>query len=306
MMADTGRRPNGADRSLRTSRYERLCVAVTSAILLLGAVTFLMLLAWLTSSVRWSQPPSAVALHENSPHEASDAPGGETFNELQPPGQDELPATVQSLTMPAFESIPSVVQSQSVTLEAIREIEADRQRSGERAGGTGPRASGILGANAGGFERWEIRFSSNSLEEYKRQLDFFGIELGIAGGGVNTVDYVKGFSTGSPIIRLAQDPKQEKRIRFLYRGGPLKEADHHLARAAGFNVEGRVVFQFYTDEMYRSLLVLENERMKPRFISDVVRTVFGVRPAGSGFEFYVIRQDYRHVVSPPPRTVTMR
>ena len=128
---------------------------------------------------------------------------------------------------------------------------------------------------------------------YKRQLDFFGIEFGVAGGGIKTVDYVKDFTKAQPTKRLGRPASEEKRLRFLYKDGPLKQADRRLAREAGIPIDGRIVFHFYNQQMYDTLLRLENEQMKPRSISEVLRTVFGIRPAGNGFEFYVIRQDYR-------------
>jgi hypothetical protein len=143
------------------------------------------------------------------------------------------------------------------------------------------------------WERWEVRFAATDEDLYKRQLDFFGIEFGIAGGGIPTVDYVKDFTKSTPTVRKAQNPKLEKRIRFLYRDGRLKQLDRDLAQKAGITIDGRIVFQFYPQPMYTQLLTLENEKMRPRSISEVLRTVFGIRQVGNGFQFYVIRQDYR-------------
>jgi hypothetical protein len=293
--------------TLRSSRYERICTALTSVMLLLGTITMLMLLAWLTRRDVSSRVTAQISLGENEPAEELNSPPDQPVPDFQPPGVEELAEASQAVSKPALESIAPVVESQSVTLEALTKAESDRRRSGQQgAGGDGPLGGGILGTtpSAKTGDRWEVRFSTSDIEEYKRQLDFFGIELGVAGGGIETVDYVKDFTSAKPTTRLAQDPKQEKRIRFLYRDGPLKRADRELAHAAGIQVEGRIVFQFHTTEIYQTLLKLENDRMKPHYISEVVRTVFGVRKAGEGYEFYVIRQDYRHKVSPPPRTVT--
>ena len=293
--------------TLRSSRYERIGTALTSAMLLLGTITLLMLLVWLTRRYVSSRVTAQVSLDGNGPAEELNSPPDQPVPDFQPPNDEELAEASQAVPKPALESIAPVVESQSVTLEALTEAESDRRRSGKQGGGgDGPLGGGILGTtpSAKTGDRWEVRFSTSNIEEYKRQLDFFGIELGVAGGGLETVDYVKDFTSATPTTRLAQDPQQEKRIRFLYRDGPLKRADRELARAAGIEVEGRIVFQFYTTETYQTLLKLENDRMKPRYISEVVRTVFGVRKAGEGYEFYVIRQDYRHKVSPPPQTVT--
>ena len=44
--------------------------------------------------------------------------------------------------------------------------------------------------------------------------------------------------------------------------------------------------------MYRTLLGLEAARKGNRRISEVRRTVFGIRAVGSRYDFYVIEQQY--------------
>ncbi len=286
--------------ALRSTRYDRVCVALTSAIGLLGAVTLLMLLVWLSRTTVWDRPPVRASMGGNTPSERANAPPEPTIPDFQPPGEQELAAGSEPLPEPVLESIALVVQSQMVTLEALSQSDGAGSRGKRGTGGDGPLEEGPLIGTIDPGGRWEVRLSASNLEEYKRQLDYFGIELGVAGGGIKTVDYAKGFASARPTIRLAQDPKKEKRLRFLYRDGPLKQADRELARAAGIEIEGRIVFQFYSDEMYQTLLKLENDRMKPRYISEVVRTVFGVKIVDDRYAFYVIRQDYRSRAAPLP------
>ena len=81
-------------------------------------------------------------------------------------------------------------------------------------------------------------------------------------------------------------------MRFLHRSGELRAGDRQLAAKAGVKTDGRVVFQFYNEATYRSLLALEAARKGNRRIKDVRRTVFGVRAARGQYEFYVIDQQY--------------
>jgi hypothetical protein len=206
---------------------------------------------------------------------------------------DEIPELAEPKVEQSLESITQVVASQEIVMDTFGGKGGFGEGEGTGIGDNrGPGSGPGTGDGIPAWDRWEVRWSANDLQLYKRQLDFFGIEFGIAGGGIPTVDYVKGF-TGQPTIRKAQNPKQEKRVRFLYRGGPLKAADRKLAQDAGINIQGRIVFHFYNQATYDKLLTLENEKMRPRRIKEVLRTVFGIRPAGNGFEFYVIRQDYR-------------
>jgi hypothetical protein len=297
---------------LRLTRYERASAALTSALAMLGIVTLLMLLVWLSGGVRLDRPPSQVVFAEpaKQPESPSLLPGGE----LQSPGAEELPEAGEPPPEIALEHVAPIVESEVVMLDALTIDDGDGdagRKKGKEKGGTdgfGP----LIGRGA--WDRWEIRYSAVDMEEYKRQLDHFGIEFGVAGGGDPLVHYLKDFSADEPTKRTG-DPKHEKRIRFLYAGGPLKRADRQIAQAAGIPIDGRIVFQFHTDETYRTLLKLEFEEMKPRGIriGEVVRTVFGVRKTVGGYEFYVIRQDYRirgfatprpsFSACPPPRAL---
>jgi hypothetical protein len=78
----------------------------------------------------------------------------------------------------------------------------------------------------------------------------------------------------------------------MHRSGELRQADRQLAAKAGVKTDGRIVFQFYSPQMYQTLLTLENARLGKHRISEVRRTVFGVRGAAGRFEFFVIDQQY--------------
>ena len=287
---------------LRLTPYERVSIGLTSVLLMLGATTLLLFLLWLSRTNFVAQHPAQLAFAGVAPQTGAET--GAIGGELSLPGDEELPDVDRPPTVMTPESIAATVESQVVALDALSSDDGLDGRSRGTEGSIGDRFGPDTSTSDHGG-RWMIRFSATSLEEYKRQLDHFDIELGIAGGGISTVDYVQGFTAKTPVLRLGQDPKQEKRLRFLYRDGPLKEADRQLARAAGINVEGRIVFQFHSQKLYETLLKLEFEKMRPRRIIEVVRTVFGVRPTADGYEFYVIEQDYRvrGVSSPKVRPI---
>lgn len=295
-------RPHAGDScQLRPTRYERVSAALTSVLMMLGAVTALMLLIWLSRTTHWVRSPAHVAL-VGDPASQPVPPAEQSGGELQTPGAEELPEAGEPPPELVLERIAATVESQVASLEALTMAEGDgddgRKKGDDKGGpaGDGP----FIGRSP--WDRWEIRYSARDLEEYKRQLDFFGIEFGVAGGGDPQVHYIKDFSSAHPVIRTGHS-QDEKRIRFLYVDGPLKRVDREIAQAAGVVTEGRTVFQFHTNEMYNTLLKLENDHMRPRRISEVVRTVFAVRETGTGYELYVIRQDYRVPgITPPRRT----
>ena len=277
---------------LKTTSYEKASIGLTSVLLLFGAITTLMFLIWLSSQWRWERPIAAVGLED-----VGGGGKGDNLTEdrdMEVPGMDEMPELAEPKVEQSLDSITQVVASQDLVMDTFGGKGAFGNGEGTGIGdGRGPGSGPGTSDGIPAWERWEVRWTASDIELYKRQLDFFGIEFGIAGGGIKTVDYLKDFTKGTGTKRTGLNPKAEKRIRFLYRDGPLKQADRTIAGNAGMNIDGRIIFHFYSQDMYNQLLTLENEKMRPRRIREVLRTVFGIRPRGNGFEFYVIRQDYR-------------
>jgi hypothetical protein len=69
-----------------------------------------------------------------------------------------------------------------------------------------------------------------------------------------------------------------------------------LLGKAGIGTQRRMVLQFYPKETEMKLLRLEAENAKGRDAREFLKTIFGVRPAAGGYEFFVIDQFFR----PPP------
>jgi hypothetical protein len=141
------------------------------------------------------------------------------------------------------------------------------------------------------WERWEIRYSTASIEEYARQLDFFHIELGAAGGS-KLIDYAYNLSNNPPARRQGSG-KDEKRVYLTWRSGTLRQFDEQLLARAGIPTSGRIVMQFIPEEVYNELHRLEFENARGRPPTEWLRTIFGVRSVGRGFELYVIDQTFR-------------
>jgi hypothetical protein len=82
-------------------------------------------------------------------------------------------------------------------------------------------------------------------------------------------------------------------LYFIWQGGRFKDQDRALLSRAGVNTTGRVICQFYPPALEDQLAVLEQQQMNNRPLKDVKRTVFGVRPAGRGYEFFVVEIQWR-------------
>ena len=286
--------------TLRVSRYDQVAGLLLTSLIVLGVLTFLMFLVWLSSRLIWAAPSVPVMVLEDVGGGGSGPgplSGGQ--GELEAPSLDEVSAPPSDPPVEtSLAGIAALVAAQSAELEVL---EGDATPGSGLGSGEGTGIGDGRGKGPGGpgtadgipaYERWEIRMSSTSLTEYAKQLDFFKVELGVAGGGNPNVDYITNLAADRPTVRVG-NPKDEKRLRFLHRSGELRQADRDLAAKAGVRTDGRIVFQFYDQQTYQSLLALEAAKKGTRRIAEVYRTIFGVRQAGTRYEFYVIDQYYR-------------
>jgi hypothetical protein len=163
-----------------------------------------------------------------------------------------------------------------------------------RAAGTGGTGGG-RGDLVPTWERWQVRFATNDINVYARQLDFFQIELGAIGGGTPEVFYARNLAAASPTTRQAPSGKDETRLRFNYTDAIMKGLDRQLLEKAGIDAARKEPLQFYPPETAGLLSKAEQDYAAAagKRLPEVRRTVFGVRPGGGGYEFFVIEQLYR-------------
>ena len=281
--------------TLRASRYDQVASLLLTSLLVLGCATALMFLVWLSNRMLVSTPAVPVTVLEDVGGGGSGQVLGseQQFEEPAPQEVQQKATTADVSFEQTLSSVASVVASKVQELDAVYGSPSVGAGEGTGKGdGKGPGPGGPGTADGiPAYERWEIRMSAANLDEYAKQLDFFKVELGVAGGGNPSVDYIANLAAAKPTVRTA-DPKSEQRLRFLHRSGELRAGDRQLAEKAGVKTEGRIVFQFYDQETYRLLLGLEAAHKGNRRIKEVRRTVFGVRADRGRYEFYVIEQQY--------------
>jgi hypothetical protein len=155
--------------------------------------------------------------------------------------------------------------------------------------GTGGPAFGF-GPGDGGVpreQRWSIVFNpGQTVDEYARQLDFLGVELGTISN--NAIVYASGFA-GTPRTRSGSS-ESEKRLYFLWRGQGRKSSDVELLRRAGIEVGEGVIFQFYPKQIEDALAQIE-VKYRGRQPAEIRSTRFAVVSSGSGYGFEVISQE---------------
>jgi len=295
LSANTLPPPSRARQSaeLEVSRYDQVAGLLLAVLVVLGAVTLMMFVLWLSSRMFLLQPPVAVEVLEDVGGGGSGENLAGSPQELQEPSPEEVQQVEEPSVTDSISALAAIVSSEVQTLETLEGASSTGQGEGQGQGDGRDVGPGGPGTSDGipAWERWEIQMSADTLPEYARRLDFFKVELGVAGGGKPNVDYISALASPKPKIRTGA-PKDERRLRFLHRSGQLRDADRALAAKAGVNTAGRVVFQFYDQQTYNTLLRLENAKMGKRRIKEVKRTVFGVRAVGQRYEFYVISQEY--------------
>ena len=163
------------------------------------------------------------------------------------------------------------------------------------ASGTGGRPLGF-GPGDGGVpteQRWFIAFNDRGgLEEYAKQLEFFGIELGAldtAGGSLTTLSNLT--AAKPTVTRKTGGGSDEQRLYMIWQGGGRKAADVKLFAKAGIDASDLPILHFYPPRTEQALLRLEQGHAG-RPLSDVRRTYFEVTPGGDGYAFRVTQQSY--------------
>lgn len=202
---------------------------------------------------------------------------------------------------------PSVSETPAAMLDAVTESATNMAEvdlgavmpngtpvaSGKRSSKFGTGGPGLgLGPGDGGVpveQRWSIIYDNKqTLDQYARQLDSLGVELGVI-AGQNQIAYVSNFSQDTPSVRYGSG-QGDQRLYFLWQGRGRKESDVKLLEKAKINVGDGVVMQFYPKGVEQKLAQLE-ARFRNRQPAEIRVTRFSVVPEGEGYGFEVLAQE---------------
>ncbi len=281
------------DLEIRVSRYDQAASLLVSLLILIGMGVLVLFILWLTGTFSFRNRSVPVTLVENVAGRGDHAPGFE--RDMEAPGLEEMPELAEPQLEAALEAVTDAVSSVAASMDVL-DTASTVTSKGE--GGRGDsRPPGPLGEGDNiipRWERWEVRWTSSGLDAYARQLDFFKIELGAAGGSPN-LDYAYDLSKGIK-KRQETNSKNEKRMYMTWKGGTLQEFDKSLLARAGIATSNRLLMQFYPQPVEDELAEIEMANAVSKGHSDVkefLKTIFGVRPQGREYEFYVIEQRFR-------------
>lgn len=271
---------------LRTSKFDVVSASLMSLAWFIGTFVLMLLLIWLTTkfypgSQRLGGGPVIEPGRENR------AEGID--RDFDPPSDDEVVELSEPTTQETLIAVTDAVSS----VAAVQNTGTSKSSGDNRPPGPGSDDIDIVSPH----ERWELRFSAKNVAEYADQLDFFNIELGVLGGGVQGVDYAKRF-VGSPKVR-AGESESEKRLYFMWvdRSSPLFQFDRQLLQKLGINIgAGRELLKFIEPELADMLVSVELEFAEKKghaSVTEIQKTIFESRPVASGYAFEVLDQRYR-------------
>ena len=191
------------------------------------------------------------------------------------------------------------VADNAATMVAPNEF-SDQRNTGVpgSADGTGGRPLGSGGPGRGGAkreQRWFVEFGDKGdLKSYAAQLDFFGIELGAMFPDEGRLLYLSNLSQAKPTSREVKTGDSEKRLFMSWQDGSeeRRAADIELFQKAGIDAGPAVVMHFYPAATEELLATAEFNYGK-KAATEIRRTYFQVKKAGSGYEFTVTRQQLR-------------
>jgi len=295
---DSIRQERPIEVDMHVSRYDQVAGMLISLLILIGCAVGILFIIWLTMTLVFTQAAVPIKLIENVAGRGDNPPGFE--RDMLAPGMEEMPELAEPELEAALEAVTDAASSVAASTDVLNTASSVTSKGeGGRGDSRPPGPEGEGDDIIPRWERWEVRWNSSGLSAYTKQLDAFGIVLGAAGGSPK-VDYASGLSKGTP-TRSDGTSKDEKRLFMTWKGGTLEQFDRTLLGRAGISTRGRIMFQFYPEEVEDELAVTEMANAVKAGHSNVkefLKTIFGVRPGGRrGFEFFVEEQRFR--VAPP-------
>ncbi len=272
------------------SRYDILNGALVSSIALVGFLTTMLFLIWLTTILEFKSESTGIQAYEQ-PY-GDEKPEGYEDDVLEP-GVEEFPEVEEPVLKDALEAVTDAVSSVRANLEAVdgdSEVMGSGRGRGSIDGGEGTGGGDVIPED----KRWKIEYKSSDINSYAEQLSFFNIDIGAVSINSNDIDRVR--DAGGALKVIPSDRATEKKaIYFAHEKRKLQQWDARLVRKAGVSMDGRNTVQFYPDATRGILRQVEGEYLNSvgRTLPEVRRTYFQIEEAGGGFKFKVSKVEFR-------------
>ncbi len=275
---------------MRPTRFDLTSGFFLTLILFLGVIVSLMFLLWTVnrwasqSEIRHSPPVRTVFVDAG---DAGDA------------GDFDVPSDYEAQELTSLsiqESLVAVTASADQTAAALDQLGEFPLRH-SRPGYTLPSEVPVEGDDIiPRHQRWRLNFVAPDPASYAAQLDYYHVELGVVGGGIQGVDIVDRLST-HPRSHRVIDTSKENRLYFTWTmANRLRSYEQAILEQADVTVENREVVRFISAELENKLSQTELEFSTAAghpSVTEIAKTVFQSVADGDGFTFKVVDQRYR-------------
>jgi hypothetical protein len=279
---------------MHETRYDLASSALIAGAVGLGALVALLIAVWLSNLL--PENVTLTPMMEAGDGGWEDGDPNETLNVESPEDPTDDPSLSNDQQETQLEQVlEQVIQVSDSAAQLTAPTEFSDSSSGGNPGsaeGTGGRPYGSGGPGRGGAkreQRWFVQFADKGdLKSYARQLDFFGIELGVVFRDGRII-YVKNLST-SPVKREERVSSDDQRLFMNWEGGDRIKADRELLASVGVaDAENGTILHFYPTQTEQMLARLEQDYAN-RPPEQIRRTYFQVKRDGNAFEFTVSSQ----------------
>ncbi len=275
----------------KTSAYDRLSAWLTALILLVGFVVTALFLVWFTSVFKFERNIAPPFEQSTIGDDGNDKPEGFEDDELDPGVEDFAEVETPQLAE-ALEAVSNAVS----TIRANSEhVSGDAAVMG-KGGGYGSREGGPSGTGKGipDYKRWKIVYEVDNKDTYKRQLDYFNIQIGVVEPVGEVISRISNVSKGVNVQRTTRE-QEAKSLRFSHAKLRMKKWDQEISRKAGVDTNGALMVQFYPQDTRLAIAKAEDEYLKGvgRELKEVLRTNIKVEDDGGGFKFTIVGCAYK-------------
>lgn len=269
----------GLSTSPRTSRYDCLHAGLVATILVVGFIVVALLTVWICGDL--DRPNPSVPLVP-TPNESSEDNGGGEEVDL-----DTVAGSSNSELESAFEVIEEAVS---------HKVAAHGDPNGGVITGIGIRDPGpprVLSDSP--MKRWKIRYETSNRDQYKQQLDYFGIEIGVLHSRRNDVWRVGELSTKGGVVVHSNREDEGDSAWFSHSNRRLRGWDREIAQGAGVAVEETLSVQFFPQSLMAQIQKLEAEKLEElgRELSEVRKTLVTLQPSGEQFSISISAFEFR-------------
>lgn len=266
------------------SSYDRLSAILIAMITIIGFMTTILFLIWLTTDVDYTAPTQGAEIIDVG-ETGDEAPEG-FEDDVFEPGVEEFPEIDTPQLAQAIEAVTDAVSSVRATSEKLSGDAAEMGKGkefGSREGGPG----GGGGIGVPEHKRWKINYEAPDIETYKRQLSFFDIDVGVVRRTEDDVFRVKDPAGKAQVVKSSR--AKEKSLYFAHIKPRMMRWDRKIAGDSGVNTDDANLIQFYPEKARARIRQQEAKFLDKdqRLLQDIRQTVIKLVAVSNGFDFVV-------------------